>query len=387
MSLLEKIESFRFVLTKYMALSMMNDVPRQLVAALQACGIDAQALSNAKGNFVVDMDVLLAETSVAPPCGEDLGDAYDPQFEALERLVRSKGEQRLAGKLNSTEGPDWSTVRQQAEELLARTKDLRIALWLTRALVRTEHLAGLRDGLELIRALLERYWDGVHPRLEGDDPRMRMNALAALADRDALVLDVRDAMLVRAGALGKISVRDVLVGLGKLKSSDGEGQFSAAQINAAIAETAALDRGAIDAVQSCVQCIGAIHELLVDKVGAGQATDLKPMDDMLKYLAHGCQLALGDSAPDGAACDGSEAGMSAAVAPAAPGEILSRDDAMRLLDTICQFFERTEPGNPAPLLIRRAQRLMNKSFVEIIEDLAPDSLNRIQDIAGIGKSS
>ena len=45
--------------------------------------------------------------------------------------------------------------------------------------------------------------------------------------------------------------------------------------------------------------------------------------------------------------------------------------------------ERTEPASPAPLLIRRAQRLMTMSFVEIIEDLAPDGLTQIHTVAGI----
>ncbi|WP_342113480.1 type VI secretion system protein TssA [Pseudoduganella sp. OTU4001] len=331
------------------------------------------------------MDVLLAETSEAPPCGEDLGEKYDPQFEALERLARGKGEQRIGDQLIPAEGPDWPTVRQQALELMTRSKDLRVALLLTRALVRMEHLPGLRDGLDLIHAMLERYWDLVHPRLEDDDPGMRMNTLAALADRDAMMLDVRDAVLVRAGPL-KITVRDLLVAQGRLKPTSGEGEHSQAQINAAIAGAAAQDRSTVEAVQACVARIGAIHALLIDKVGAGLATDLKPMSDMLKYVAQGCQAALGEAglAPD--AGEAATPASEAAATPALPGEIRSRDDAMRLLDTICVFFERTEPGNPAPLLIRRAQRLMNKSFVEIIQDLAPDSLNRIQDIAGIGKS-
>lgn len=327
------------------------------------------------------MDLLLAETSEAPPCGEDLGEKYDPEFEALERLARGKGEQRLGDTLIPAEGPDWATVRQQAEDLMKRTKDLRVALLLTRALVRTEHMPGLREGLDLLHAMLERYWDAVHPRLEDDDPRMRMNTLAALADRDALVLDVRDALLVRAGPL-KISVRDVLVALGKLKAGSGDGEYTQAQISGAIAAAAAQDRTAIDAVRASVARIGAIHALLVEKVGVAQATDLKPMSEMLHYLAQGCEAALGETG--GAESPAAAGDVTPAVAM--PGEIRSRDDAMRLLDTICLYFERTEPGNPAPLLIRRAQRLMNKSFVEIIEDMAPDSLKRIHEIAGIGKS-
>jgi type VI secretion system protein ImpA len=64
------------------------------------------------------------------------------------------------------------------------------------------------------------------------------------------------------------------------------------------------------------------------------------------------------------------------------GEIRSREDAVRALDLVCGYLERAEPSNPAPLLIRRAQRLMNMTFVDIVKDLMPDSLSQLQRLAG-----
>jgi type VI secretion system protein ImpA len=66
-----------------------------------------------------------------------------------------------------------------------------------------------------------------------------------------------------------------------------------------------------------------------------------------------------------------------------PGEIHSREDAVRMLEKVCEFIERTEPANPAPLFIRRGQRLMTKNFVEILQELAPESLNQLKQITGI----
>ncbi len=54
----------------------------------------------------------------------------------------------------------------------------------------------------------------------------------------------------------------------------------------------------------------------------------------------------------------------------------------RSLDRACEWLERHEPTNPAPLLIRRAQRLMGKNFLEIIRDLAPAGIDQIENIAG-----
>ena len=69
----------------------------------------------------------------------------------------------------------------------------------------------------------------------------------------------------------------------------------------------------------------------------------------------------------------------------AAGELRTREDALRLLDRICDFIERSEPSSPAPLLIRRAQRLMTMNFVEILEDIAPDGLTQARNITGMAK--
>jgi type VI secretion system protein ImpA len=66
-----------------------------------------------------------------------------------------------------------------------------------------------------------------------------------------------------------------------------------------------------------------------------------------------------------------------------PGQIASREDAIRVLENVCKFIEQSEPSNPAPLLIRRAQRLMSRSFMEIIQDLAPESIDQIKKLAGL----
>ena len=76
----------------------------------------------------------------------------------------------------------------------------------------------------------------------------------------------------------------------------------------------------------------------------------------------------------------------AATASRQPGTINSREDASRALERVCEWIERNEPSNPAPLLIRRAQRLMSKSFIDIIRDLAPGGVEDIEKLAGSANS-
>lgn len=79
---------------------------------------------------------------------------------------------------------DWRRVEELATEALAeRSKDLQLAAWLTEALVHREGFGGLRDGLRLLRELLERFWDSVHPRIEDGDVEFRASALTWVGER------------------------------------------------------------------------------------------------------------------------------------------------------------------------------------------------------------
>jgi len=53
-----------------------------------------------------------------------------------------------------------------------------------------------------------------------------------------------------------------------------------------------------------------------------------------------------------------------------------------MLDKILAYYQRHEPSSPVPMLIERAKRLAPKSFYEIMEDLAPDSVNQINILRG-----
>jgi len=65
------------------------------------------------------------------------------------------------------------------------------------------------------------------------------------------------------------------------------------------------------------------------------------------------------------------------------GSIQGREDIIRVLDQVCDWYARNEPSSPVPLLLVRAKRLVSKNFVELIQDLSPGGLTEIQTIAGL----
>ena len=81
-----------------------------------------------------------------------------------------------------------------------------------------------------------------------------------------------------------------------------------------------------------------------------------------------------------------EASSSQPAAAGAPGAIRSRQDAIRALDAVAEFFRSNEPSSPIPLLVDRAKRLVSKDFLEVLADVAPDALGQARAAGGIRQS-
>src|SRR5258708_29575342 len=114
----------------------------------------------------IALDTVLAPIAGNDPCGGDL--EYDPAFAELERSAQGKSEQQIGSTIVPAEDPDWKSVQRQSTELLARSKDLRVALHLTRALLRTGGWAGFAQGLGVLRDFVDNQWAGLYPRLDPD---------------------------------------------------------------------------------------------------------------------------------------------------------------------------------------------------------------------------
>ena len=68
-------------------------------------------------------------------------------------------------------------IKLTTEALSKKSKDLQLAAWLTEALLRQQGAGGLADGLDLLRGLVENFWDSVYPELEDGDAEMRATPL------------------------------------------------------------------------------------------------------------------------------------------------------------------------------------------------------------------
>ena len=54
---------------------------------------------------------------------------------------------------------------------------------------------------------------------------------------------------------------------------------------------------------------------------------------------------------------------------------------------VCEYLDRTEPTNPAQLLLRRARHLISHNFLQLIKALAPEALEEAARIMGVDPAS
>jgi len=328
------------------------------------------------------LEKLIEEVSADLPCGDNL--EYDADFLAMERASKGKPEQAVGEKIIEAEEPDWSEVHARALKLLDRTRDIRVASHLTRALLHSEGIAGFARGLALLRAYLERHWANVHPQLDpedGQDPTARVNAILALTDPETTLGALRRAPLV-SSTLGRFGLRHLQLARGQIVPGAGETAPDPKSIDAAFAASATDDLKAThQSVADSLDSVAALEAFFIATIGANNAPDLSALSDTLKSMRGVLEEQLGRRGiVDGSAAHAPVPNGSGGVDLS--GGIRTREDAARALDAIINYFARHEPSSPVPLLLRRAKRLISKSFLEIVRDLAPEGIKQAESFRG-----
>lgn len=344
---------------------------------------------------MIDVSQLLEPVSADEPCGPDL--EYDDAFTELELISQYKPEQQMGDATIAAEEPSWRDVQRKSAELFQRTKDLRVAVHLCDALLRTEGLVGFAQGLELLRTLVEDQWEGVHPQLDPDDdndPTMRFNVLGSLGDMQTTVAAVRKVPLVAVRGLGSVNLRQYGLASGELTPSADEETPGMSLLEATFMQAPLEEFEPVaTAAHAAVTELDRLDKVLMSNAAGAAPPNLTPLREALdqaakitgKFLAQRTGSAPDDASDDGAFVEGDGGGGATrmvAVPQAIAGEVSSREDVVRALEKICTYYEKNEPSSPLPLLLNRCKRLVNKSFLDIIRDMAPDALGQVETIRG-----
>ncbi|MCB9958926.1 MAG: type VI secretion system protein TssA [Rhodospirillaceae bacterium] len=359
----------------------------------------------------IDIEELLQPISEESPTGEDLraDDSYDSVYFAMRsaRDTARSAEKRVV-EMDEAAGtpPEWSTVADLAADALrTRTKDLAVASWYTEALLRTEGLAGLRDGLRLIHGLVERYWDGLYPEEDEDGVETKVAPVTGLSGEGSegtLITPLKMLPITLPNTMDPLSTyhyqqaREVesIDDPAQRQAKIDAGRVSMQEMEVAVRETPPEVLATLmEDAEQALQAANDLYSIFDDTCGRDAPTTTKlrqaltDVRDAMAAMIRRCGVVLptaqsegveamedGEAPAAGAAQQGAVAGAAVSgVAVSAPaGAITNREEAFKALGKLAEFFRRTEPHSPISYTLDELVRRGRLPLQRLLEELIPD---------------
>ena len=370
----------------------------------------------------IDLDALLAPLDDGEGgAGIDLRSDYSitsPYQLLRDARAAARAEERARDATGDTELPPadgWRDVSRIARETLAkRSKDFEIAAWLTEALVRQHGLIGLRAGARLIAGLCNAFWDGGFPQPDMDEPEeYRMDGRAApigglsggSADGTVMQPLRRLALLHRADgtALGiyqwdQAEETEAIVNEERKQARRDAGVPELATLEAEAGLDLAHTRMVLDQARGALEAWRAMEQA-TDACFGSAAPSTRNVTVLLERIIQVAGRLTGNVAGDAGQADSAQAPQAAgggalppsggaapgvSTAAAAPGAIRTREDALRELGRIADYFRATEPHSPLAYTLADAVRRGRMTLPELLAEIIPDQEARDAMLSRLG---
>ena len=366
----------------------------------------------------MDVEELLEPISDEMPCGEE-GSLF-----ALEEIVKEQGAGMVAGAEVETNEPNWAKLLEESQSQFKQCKHLRTALFLSLASMKRQGITGFRDGLILIKGLIEQYWETMYPELDPDDSMgdpdgwmERENILndmsaplSTVGDTMKFLQRLRDTPLTESRQLGRFALKDIQAAMAA-DGDDEEGDSKAPKmslIQGAFEDTDQDDLEAMHtAVAESLELIAGIKEALSEKLTQSRPPTFENLIGMLEVMKKPVYKELdrrgffdedepdddfgddeeGEGDVEGEGTEGGGASGGARRGDMASAGINSREDVLKAFGLIYKYYKQSEPSSPVPLIMKRAERLVTANFFDIISDLSPNAMNEIESITGTSSGS
>lgn len=317
----------------------------------------------------MDIDALTA------PLSDEAGERAGPDLGYSTARSEIEAPFQLDGGGGEVDERSWRDAVRLIRAQATETRDLWLAVYLARAGAKLGELQIVADGAALLAGLVEGMWDDVHPTLEEADFVGRKTPCESLTKIREFLAPLRRATVFEHRQ-GKVSGEDLERFASEGAAADGYAQFRGATASsdperaAEIAEAFAEAVARLDAIRDSIRRVDAV---LVANAGSDTGTNFQPTYDVLASLRSAVVpfAGLEADAPDDGAVAGGESAAGAGPAPS--GRVNSRDDVVRALDAICDYYKLREPGHPVPVLMKRARHWVGMDFLQLLDDLVPGS--------------
>ena len=347
---------------------------------------------------VIDFEALLAPISEEKPSGEYL--RYSGIYDEMSEARRSDKDVAQGEWQTEIKVADFRKVIELATPVLEKeTKDLQITAWFSEALVNQHGFIGLRDSLQFTAKLLENFWETIHPEIDEGDMEGRANAIswmeeqASFAIKEAKITGYNGYSFYNFEDSKKFDFPDNIELLdtaeqqkiNELKAqAEKESRVTANKWREEMTNTRRVFCEEVNfLLNECWAAHNNLNRVIEEKFDLNQAPGLNKLKKSLDEVHSLVKKILEEKRqeePDeeievteegGVGEEGSATVKVAGVATAS-GAIQTRQDALKRLNDIAEFFRKTEPHSPISYLVQRAVKWGNMPLDVWLQDVIKD---------------
>jgi type VI secretion system protein ImpA len=344
---------------------------------------------------VIDIEALLQPISEENPSGESL--QYSGLYDEIREARRAddllaQGQWQHEPKL-----ADYRKVISLAiPALTSETKDLQISVWLAEALTREHGFVGLRDSLVLLRRLQENFWETLHPEIDEGDMEARANAIEWIEQQAALIL--RTVPITGGEGFTYLNWQesrgfDFPDNIEALEYEEQERiKVLKAQAEEEKRKTGAMWRAAKGqtrrafcedinlTLEECWNECQALDRLIEEKYDRNQMPGLRNLKkaledvrDVVKNLLEEKRLEEPDEVEEATeTVENADGTVQVKTVGVATGAISNRQDALKRLADVAEYFRKNEPHSPVSYLVQRAVKWGNMPLESWLQDVIKD---------------
>lgn len=340
------------------------------------------------------LEKILNPITPASPCGDNIryNQHQADYFKAkdLRRQARDIERANMTDETQQNPMALWHQLQQACLSLSSVTKDIEIISWLTESLIRTDQLAGLNQGFELLIELFTQYPGHLQPQYDNEPTASIVQPLTYLNGL------TKDGTLI--GPIGNIPITQ----------SQQFDQYRQWQYHLAVTDK---DQALSDKIKtSCEDTHDSFYSKLISDIKTSEQrfstltelldnlyskdsppssnikNSLNRLHDSVKHLLgprYAAILNNSNAIPAMLASDDSNQQMNQNnLTDKTP---LNREKALLQLEQIAQFFSQTEPHSPAPYLLRRAIQWSHMDLQQLLSEIVSDDNSRhhIFELTGI----
>ena len=346
---------------------------------------------------------LLKPISSTQACGDDI--SFLPEVDLIIEARRFEDPSLDQGAwVTEVKTADWPYVIEHCAALIStRSKDLRLAVWLTEASAKVDHFAGLAQGYTLLAGLCDDFWDGLYPSLQDEgDQEQRIGNLHWILSRSAQLIKevpITEGRSTSYSTMDFESARTRTISSERASAEDNRAEdgLKLADFEAARRKSSkGFYEKLLNDAKLCQSALLQLEQAVDARLGIdgpGFSATKDALENTLKLISRFAQDAGVQGAINHASQEDANTGQEQVLSEQnhathinySNGVIQSRTQALAQLRAVADFFRHTEPHSPVAYLADKAahwgEMPLHAWLSAVIKD--PASLSHVEELLGL----